>query len=391
VVSSASSAWLLSTPVSRGGLLRPQLWGGLALSALAGGIVPAGLGALCGWPAPPALLLGLTTGLLGAAGYASAVLDQARRSSSIRRLPAHRVAAVVLALALVTALLVIAAGRVDGATQLDPTTGLGLAAAALLVLAVTAVLAGRSLATIGRRVLDEGSGLASGLAGALAALDLALAYDVVVTRVARAPRGPSRLRGRGIAALAWADLARLRRSPGRLVVLLGTLPAAYALRRLDVGAFIAPLTMTCLLAAALGLLPGLRTLATSSALARMLGASDARLRIGTLVVPAGLLLLLGLATAPAMPGHGPLTGLAVGLGATAAAVRWVTGRPPDYGRPLVSTPAGGVPVNLYSSIARGLDVVVLVSIPLLFSPTVTGADISLGLSTTVLAWLILRP
>jgi hypothetical protein len=389
VISSASSSWLFSTPVDRAALLRPQLAAGLVLSAVVGALVPAGIGAGCGWPLPSALILGLLTGLLSATAYASAVVEQARRGEQRRLSVLRRAGAVVLALVVVAGLAAVGAGRITGAAPLRAPAGIPLAAAALVALIAAGVVAGRSLTTLSRRVLDEGAGLTSGLAGALAALDFALAYDVVMARVARAPRTPTRLRGRGLAALAWADLARLRRAPGRVLALVGMLPVAYALRALDVGAFVAPLTMTALLPTGLMLLPGLRAVSVSPTLPRALGASDASLRLGALAVPAGLMLLLGVTTAPAMPG-GLLAGLAVGLGSTAAAVRWVTGRPPDYGRPLVSTPAGGVPTNLYLSIVRGLDVVALVSVPLLLSPTTDGAAISLALEAVVLGVLVLR-
>jgi hypothetical protein len=68
-------------------------------------------------------------------------------------------------------------------------------------------------------------------------------------------------------------------------------------------------------------------------------------------------------------------------------VRWVTGRPPDYTRPLVSTPAGGVPTNLYGSAVRGFDVLLVTTAPLLLSPTATGALWSVVLSLAVLGYL----
>ena len=65
----------------------------------------------------------------------------------------------------------------------------------------------------------------------------------------------------------------------------------------------------------------------------------------------------------------------------------MTGRPPDYTRPLVSTPAGGVPTNLYGSVVRGFDILLVTSAPLLFSPSPTGAGISLVLTVIVLGYL----
>ena len=85
-----------------------------------------------------------------------------------------------------------------------------------------------------------------------------------------------------------------------------------------------------------------------------------------------------------------MVGFAVGLCALAGAVRWVTGRPPDYAKPLVSTPAGGVPTNLYGSIVRGFDILLVSTAPMLFSPTVNGAIVSLVIALGVLSYLVGR-
>ena len=50
----------------------------------------------------------------------------------------------------------------------------------------------------------------------------------------------------------------------------------------------------------------------------------------------------------------------------------MTGRPPDYAKPLVSTPAGAVPTNLYGSVLRGFDVLLVAVTPVLFAPTAGG-------------------
>ena len=46
-------------------------------------------------------------------------------------------------------------------------------------------------------------------------------------------------------------------------------------------------------------------------------------------------------------------------------MRWVTGKPPDYAAPMVSTPAGGLPPGVFSSVARGLDVWAFTALPLM--------------------------
>ena len=78
------------------------------------------------------------------------------------------------------------------------------------------------------------------------------------------------------------------------------------------------------------------------------------------------------------------------LSALAAAVRWVTGRPPDYARPLVSTPAGAVPTNLYGSAFRGFDIALVTSVPLLLAPDGNGATFSIAIALGTLAILVTR-
>jgi hypothetical protein len=82
--------------------------------------------------------------------------------------------------------------------------------------------------------------------------------------------------------------------------------------------------------------------------------------------------------------------LAVGVTAVTAVVRWVSGRPPDYQLPLVTSPMGAVPTSVFVSAVRGFDALLLGSAPLLLAPTVTGAEISVGLDAVLLAVLVNR-
>jgi hypothetical protein len=85
-----------------------------------------------------------------------------------------------------------------------------------------------------------------------------------------------------------------------------------------------------------------------------------------------------------------LVAAASGMSAAASGVRWVTGRPPNYSRPLVSTPAGAVPANLYGSAFRGFDVLLLTTAPLLLLAGGGGAVVSGSLSAIVVAVLMSR-
>ena len=90
------------------------------------------------------------------------------------------------------------------------------------------------------------------------------------------------------------------------------------------------------------------------------------------------------------PGRTITVTIAVALAVLAAAARWVTGRPPDYGRPLVSTPAGAVPANLYGSAFRGFDITLITSLPLLLAPDGDGATSTIAIALGTLAILIGR-
>jgi hypothetical protein len=128
----------------------------------------------------------------------------------------------------------------------------------------------------------------------------------------------------------------------------------------------------------------MRVLTRTPGLARMLPFPASQSRAAALVVPGSCLLVYGILAVSATPNPIPIA-----LGALAAGTRWVTGRPPDYGRPLVSTPAGAVPANLYGSALRGFDVALLTGLPLLI-PGSNGGALSMGLSAVVLLVLINR-
>jgi len=171
----------------------------------------------------------------------------------------------------------------------------------------------------------------------------------------------------------------------------------YAAQAAGAGRVALLLSALCGFLAGLPLLAGLRVVTRTPSLARAMPFSIARTRASTLVVPGVALLAFGLSTTPALHQALGVTwteslalGVAVGACALAGTVRWVTGRPPDYAKPLVSTPAGGVPTNLYGSVVRGFDILLLSLAPALFAPTVTGAIGSMLIAFGVLGYLARR-
>lgn len=385
MASPATSAMVLSTPVDRGRWLWRQYWMLLALAAVAAA-VPAALAAVtAGWPPTTIGALGLAAAALASMTYAGGALAQSRPRS------AWRLAGPVAAFVAVAAMAGVAAGITRG---FAPPAGAWwwLVPAALAPLAGTvAALGHRRLGRLRRSDLTRGHGLANGLSGALAGLDTALAYDVVLQHTsrqravvrARRPRGP-----RGPLALVTADLIRLRRAPLRVMLLAAAVVPAYALAEAGAGALTVPVMVVLGFWAAIPFGAGLRVLARSGGLARLLGAGSWRLRLGALLVPMVLLTAYGLGCLWALP-H-PLLAPAVGLGALAALTRWLVAPPPDYASAMVSTPMGAMPVTLFTNAVRGFDIAGLVSIPALFAPDAAGATISLALSAITLAVLVGR-
>ncbi|MEP6814205.1 MAG: DUF6297 family protein [Marmoricola sp.] len=392
--SPAVGTWLLPTPVDRSAVLRPRLLWTVLIAVVGTALVATAAASLGGFGTPELLAFTGSAATLTVVVVALAALSQSRGGLGAQLLT------MLLGLVLWVGLLLLAVAAVPltGTPNLPTGWLVGIGVAVLLA----AALLTRSLADIGRlrRVeVARGGELAPGLSGALATLDLALVYDVLLAHrwAGRGAVRPRRGGPGGPAALVGYDLVRLTRSPQILVVLLGAVVVPYAAQTAGAG------RVVMLIAAVTGFLGGLRLLSAmrvvsrTPSLVRAMPFPVSSTRMATLVVPASCLLVFGLASVPALHSavgrpwsEAVLLGIAVGASSLAAGTRWVTGRPPDYTRPLVSTPAGGVPTNLYGSIVRGIDVLLLTTAPLLISPTTTGTAISIGLSFVVLAYLVGR-
>ena len=394
--SPADVTWLLGSPLPRVPLLRPRFVVTLLGSALVGAVATAAVFVLAGMnhavlPAPT--VVGGATALLVVAGAAVAQ----GRDSRLVPILSGTVGVLMWATALTLALGV--APSLVPPTRISP---LLVTVATLLVLgaSVTVVLAVRRLPQLRGRDLASGGALVPGLSGALATLDLALVYDVVLAHRWRARGSVRSRRGgpSGAAALAWADVVRVRRRPQPALVLAALVVLPWAAAAIGFGPAVVPLAVVAGFLGTLPMLGAVRVMTRTPSLLRAVPFSPPVAIGATCVVPALLALAYGLLSAPALADalHLPpevdlLAGLAVGAGAFACAMRWVTGRPPDYAKPLVATPAGAVPTNLYGSVLRGFDVALLVSVPLLLVRTDSGALISLGLSVAVVVYLVGRP
>ncbi|MEP7088744.1 MAG: DUF6297 family protein [Nocardioidaceae bacterium] len=395
LVSPAVATWLLPTPVDRRALLRNRLAGTGAVAVLLSAVLSAGAATLAGFPASEVVSYAGCVAATCLLAVGAAAVCQAARSRVAQALTWLLAAAVWAGLLLLTFDAVPA-----GASASRVGTGWWVAVAFLVVVAlVAAQRAYAGLPRLGRDQLTPGGSLVPGLSGALASLDFALVYDVLVARHWRSRSTVRVVRGRGLgpSTLVWREVVRLRRTPQVLVVLAGSSVLPYLGATLGLGRADLLVATTTGFLASIGMFSSLRVLSRTPSLVRCLPLTPAQVRTACLSVPAAVVLVWALAGVPAIgaalhapTGEAVALGLAVGVTAVTAVVRWVTGRPPDYQLPLVTSPMGAVPTSLYVSAARGFDALLLGSAPLLIVPTLTGAEISIGLDLVVLAILLNR-
>jgi Family of unknown function (DUF6297) len=395
LVSPAVATWLLPTPVDRRVLLRNRLAGTGAVALVTSAVLAAGAGTLAGFPRADVVSYAACVGAACLLAVGVAAVCQVARSRAAQVLTWLLAAAVWTGLVLLTLDAVPAA-----ASAARSGTGWAVAVAVIVGLALVATQrAYAGLPRLGRDQLTPGGSLVPGLSGALAGLDFALVYDVLIARHWRSRSTVRTVRGRGTgpSALAWREVVRLRRTPQVLVVLAASLVVPYLGGTLGLGRADLLVATTTGFLASTGLFSSLRVLSRTPSLVRCLPLTAAQVRTACLSVPAAVVVAWALAGVPALghalevPDREAVTlALAVGLTAVTAVVRWVTGRPPDYQLPLVTSPMGAVPTSLYVSAARGFDALLLGSAPLLIAPTVTGAEISVALDAVVLAVLLNR-
>lgn len=265
------------------------------------------------------------------------------------------------------------------------TSAWAVAGAGAVLLVVTFVLARLRLNRIRRARLMAGGSLASGMQGAAFALDFALIRDILQEREAieRGQVRPTRGRGEGLRALVWRDVQRVMRSPKPLLTLIVTAVVPYAVSALGFGALTVPVSALVLVAALVPFFTSLRVLTRSKGLVRCLPFTTSQVISAASVVPAVVAALWAIAVIPAFHGVGSavsrpweqavMYGLVTAAGGLAGAIRWVSAKPADYSSPMVATQAGAMPPGLMFNLIRGLDMVALITIPLVlgWSPWVS--------------------
>jgi hypothetical protein len=243
----------------------------------------------------------------------------------------------------------------------------GPALAAGLAAVVVTVPAARALGRIDRASLSTGVDLANAASAAAFLLDPSMLTAHLesrrwraVGRVRSRPLGADRPArygrfARRLSILMRAELRRLRRDRSGLAQWAALLLVMYAVA---VALPIIEGSMQIVLAylAANRLASGLRAIARSPGLRRVLGGGEAELQVAHLVVPALAATVWYLAALPVVRPLGWLDAVLL-LGLVVAVHRTATRRPIRHGGPVADTPFGMIPVDLLRQVLRGPDVV----------------------------------
>ncbi len=395
LASAAEGFWLMDAPISRRRLLRGRLVLAIVAAGVLSALLSALVAALSGMSVLQVVLWTAGAALGSAALMAFAAAEQGRERT--RRVRAIETVFAAAALVTVTCVVAIAAGWLPAG--LAGMSGPGLIAMAVVaVLAVVGLIAFAMVALarleqIRRARLLSGGSLVSGMQGAMFALDFGLVRDILVERqaIARGHVRPAKGRGLGLEALIWRDVERLKRFPKPFIGLAVSLFVPYAADALGVSQLNPLVSGLCLVVALVPFLGSLRVLTRTGGLARALPFKTTQIRTAAMAVPAALTVVWVVAASPAFIGiasHGAdrtvlaaaeaatVTGMAGLLGA----VRWVTAKKVDFAVPMMATESGAMPPTLLFNLFRGLDMVALITAPLILGAP---AYWSFGLALTV--------
>jgi hypothetical protein len=349
--SSAFWFWLLSAPVRRRDLLRSRYVALLAVTAVLA-CLAAGLVAHTG--SVPVLPIVAAIACAAAALAAAAVCGQAWEIADrvVQAVGQAMRAAGILAFGSLST----GAGRqhLNSALHAPPGAAVILLAALAVTAVVCCVLGYRALDRIDVSVLRSGQGLWTAGGVAVLSMDVFMLTEFLADQRARqAGRArPTRMGAGFAAALARSEWARLRRRPYLAVRAAVAWAVWWGCRPVLDGpalAVVALVTGYCLVLPVAGTL---RQLAANPGLRAQFAPRDRWLSFASL---AACLLASATWTAIVVPGLGGGVALAVliAVGLTAAVYRTVTRPPLEYFGPVVPSPFGDLPLDLWRQVFRG--------------------------------------
>lgn len=378
VASSAEGFWLMDGPTDRRRLLVGRMVAAIFIALALGAIFGALIAALTG--------SGLTEigiwALAGGFGSAGLIAFAASEQGLDRRWVVQVLQGIIGLVAIGTMVLLVggAAGWFDlgGAATLSVELAYIVAGVGLLLMIGAGILAYVRLRGIRRQRLTSGGSLLSGLQGAAFALEFALIRDILVEAKSKTKGhvNPTRGSGQGMTALVMRDVQRLYREPVRLLTLVATIVVPYAIQALGLSSLNPPISALVLMAALIPFMNSLRVLTRTKGLSRCFPFDQAKVKQSAMVVPAVLAFVWAAGAFPAFLGvaggiadtpiDAASSALVTGLAGFLAAVRWVSAKPADYSGPIVATGIGAMPPGLMFSLIRGIDMVALVTLPIVF-------------------------
>lgn len=395
IASAAEGFWLLDAPIRRARLLRRRYWLVIALGFF-GGAVASGIVLLLSGLAPYAVVVWA----IGAGGLAAAIVGFCAHEQTRERVIFVRVVQslfIILATAALLAMISVASGWLSLPLDLAHTEIAGWVILALgAVLAVLGVIVGRrALSQVARARLVSGGDLLSGMQGAAFALDFALMRDILVERRWESIGHVRVMKGRsaGQLALVHREISHLGRNPGRLITLGLSIVVPYALLSLGLGNLTPSLAGLALVFVMIPLFDSLRVINRTKGMARCFPLSTSQLNTALTTVPGVLAAIWGLLVLPGfmLLGENPagIFGIAEAFITAAAgyvgAIRWVSARPADYSMPMMATGMGAMPPGLMFNLIRGIDMVAIITLPL-----VLGWTPIISFVIAVIAYLVLR-
>ncbi|WP_394620491.1 DUF6297 family protein [Lentzea sp. JNUCC 0626] len=363
--------WVVSAPVSRGGLLRPRLGLLVVGGAALGAVWPAVVFGVVGAVVPPVVAVAVGAAV-GVAVVAGAVVLQRVGVAPQGWLSGLVGLAVVALLVPAGRLEVLGSGGMPGGLGGVPgglggvggwaggfesagPVGVVWGVALALALAVMAVV---SAGRLRRSELAAGAALAGVARVSVSWFDLALLGAVLAERRARALGRVKSARLAGprsrVVALAWTDVLRVRRAPNAVLVWAALLPAPALVALGGEENAVAGVQVVAAFFATDRLAAGLKAVCRSRALRRALGVPDRQLRLAHLVVPAVGAVVWCAASTAFTPHVSVVNGVISAVGAVAVAYRIATRPPVDYGAAIVDFGLfGPTPLGLIVQLSRG--------------------------------------
>ena len=396
VASAAEGFWIMDGDVDRRRLLTGRLVGAVLIALVFGVALGALVAALVGGGGLEIAVWALASGFGCCGLVAFAAAEQGVERRWVTTLVLWLVGGSAFAA------LMILVGIAAGWLPVEPVQALSaefawvVAGGGLLLGLVCFFPAWRRLRHLRRQRLTSGSSLLAGMQGAAFALDLALVRDILIEHQAKI-KGyvrPTRGVGRGALAIVMRDVQRLWRNPRPLLFWLASMVVPYAIQALGIEVLnpsVSALVLMCML---IGFCNTLRVLSRTQGLQRCFPFSTGEVKQAAMVVPAVLALIWSLATMPAfggvLKGGGDLvTGFSssfiTAIAGLLAAVRWVSAKPPNYGGPMVAVGFGAMPPGMMFALLRGVDIVALITLPLIL-----GWPTWLALAIAMVTFLVLR-